>query len=824
MNYSLDQIVLIVGAASLQANLQGLFISQLDLDSRSVDLSEESLFFALKTPSNDAHRYIEEVCSRGVRAFVVSESWLPERDYSGVVFLTVKDPIEALHALAAHHRCLFDLKCIAITGSNGKTIVKEWLNHALEGSYTTVRSPKSYNSRIGVPLSLWQIRPEHQVGIFEAGISQPGEMEHLRDLIAPQIGILTNIGSAHSENFPSRQAHISEKLKLFLGCQYLICPADDPDLLAIIDDTPALAAVEKYYWGRSDIADLQTINIELTDQGTDIEAFYHGKLRHVSILFSDDTAVENTLTVWLTLLVLGFSDKMIAERLAELPAVKMRLEMVKGLNNCLIINDSYNSDLQSIKIALDFLARQKFSKKTLILSDVLQTFPAGAEKYKRISAWASASGVNRVIGVGEEIVHYSGFFEMSFHSFLRTEELLVKIKRFRFRDEVLLLKGAQHFAFEQILMRLEKRFHQTVYEIDLKALVYNLNYFRSRLEPQTKMMVMVKAFSYGGGSYEIANTLQHHRVDYFGVAYVDEGVALRNEGVTSPILVMNPDRRSFATMLEHRIEPEVYSFRLLDELLAELKRQAFSEPYPIHIKIDTGMHRLGFLQSEVTHLGDFLQQNKRLSVRSVFSHLSASEDRKETDFTLGQINAFDRSYASLISFLGYRPIRHILNSSGISRFPHAQYEMVRLGLGLYGVFPDEAIQKELKVVGSLKTSISQIKALPSGETVGYGRKFETKASTRVATLPVGYADGINRRLGYGKGYVMIGAHRAPIIGAVCMDMLMVDISDIDCSEGDQVVVLGEKPTAAEIAELSGTISHEVLTSISSRVKRMYFEE
>lgn len=824
MNYSLDQVAAIVDAMTVQTGLEDHFISQLGLDSRSVDLSKESLFFALRTPSNDGHRYIEEVYMRDVRAFVVSEKWDPKRDYPGAVFLVVKDPLLALQKLAAYHRRRFDLTCVGITGSNGKTIVKEWLNHSLEQEYITVRSSKSYNSQIGVPLSLWQIRFEHQLGIFEAGISRVGEMERLCDLIAPDIGILTNVGSAHSENFPSRRVHIAEKLKLFVGCRHLVCPADDPNLSDVLSNIPALAAIKKHYWGRSDAAELQLRRIEPLDQGVAIKAFYHGELRQINIPFADATAIENALTVWLTLLILECSDEMIATRLLELPSVKMRLEMVKGVNDCLIINDSYNSDFQSIKIALDLLADQKFSKKTLILSDVLQIFPNNIEKYKRIAYWAAVSRVDRVIGVGKEIAAYGRFFEMPFYNFLRTEDLLAQVKKFEFRDEVILLKGARPFAFERLMEHLEKHFHQTVYEIDLKALVHNLNFFRSHLGSQTKMMVMVKAFSYGGGSYEIANTLQHHKVDYLGVAYVDEGVALRKEGVTLPILVMNPDRGSFTKMFNHHLEPEIYNFRLLYDLLTELKRQAFSAPYPIHIKIDTGMHRLGFLESEVPHLGRFLKGDNKLVVQSVFSHLAASEDQKEVEFSLRQIHTFERSYASLIAFLGYRPMRHILNSAGMIRFPQAQYEMVRLGLGLYGVFPDEAIQKELKVVGVLKTTISQIKTLSLGETVGYGRKFKAKASTRVATLPIGYADGIDRRLGYGNGYVMIGAHSAPIIGAVCMDMLMVDITGINCQEGDQVILLGEKPTVAEMAQFSGTIFHEVLTSISPRVKRVYFEE
>ncbi|XOD69067.1 MAG: bifunctional UDP-N-acetylmuramoyl-tripeptide:D-alanyl-D-alanine ligase/alanine racemase [Flavobacteriales bacterium AspAUS03] len=826
MKYSLDQVAAIIGLIGIQTGLKGRFITQIALDSRSIDLSERSLFFALKTLSNDGHRYIEEAYLRETRAFIVSNAWSfdQKKVYPGAVFLVVENPLLALQVLAAHHRRRFDLKCIAVTGSNGKTIVKEWLNHSLGKVYTTVRSPKSYNSQIGVPLSLWEIRPEHQLGIFEAGISHPGEMGTLRELIAPEIGILTNIGAAHSGNFPSKQIHIGEKLQLFTGCQQLICPADDLDLLSVIDNTPALAAVEKHYWGRSSLAELRLQRLDLSDQGTTIEALYRGKMRQVAIPFSDLAAIEDALTVWLTLLVLGWGDEAITVQLATLPNVKMRLEMIKGLNNCLIINDTDNSDLQSIKIALDLLSRQKFSKKTLILSDVLQTFPNGAEKYKRIADWAAASGVDRVIGVGEEITAYGELFTMLFRSFLFTEELLDQIKKIDFRDEALLMKGARSFAFEKLLAHLEKRFHQTVYEIDLKALAYNLNYFRSRLGSKTKIMVMVKAFSYGGGSYEIANTLQYHKVDYLGVAYVDEGVALRKDGVTLPILVMNSDRGSFAVMVEHYLEPEIYNFGVLNDLLTEVTIQAFFTPYPIHIKIDTGMHRLGFLEDEMVRLGRLLQGDKRLVVRSIFSHLVASEDPKEIDFTLEQIAAFERSYTTLVSFLEYHPMRHILNSSGIVHFPNAQYEMVRLGLGLYGISPDETIQRELRVVCVLKTTISQIKTLQPGETVGYGRRFEAKAPTRVATLPIGYADGIDRRLGNGKGYVVIGIHRATIIGEVCMDMIMVDVTGIDCQEGDQVVLLGERPTVTEIAQLSGTIAYEVLTSISPRVKRVYFEE
>ncbi|XCI75076.1 MAG: bifunctional UDP-N-acetylmuramoyl-tripeptide:D-alanyl-D-alanine ligase/alanine racemase [Flavobacteriales bacterium] len=826
MKYFLNQVAAIIGVVGIQIGLQGRYITQIALDSRSIDLSEQSLFFALKTFSNDGHLYVEEAYRRGIRAFVVSNAWSfdQKKVYLGAVFLVVENPLLALQALAEHHRRRFYLKCITVTGSNGKTIVKEWLNHSLGKVYTTVRSPKSYNSQIGVPLSLWEIRPEHQLGIFEAGISQPGEMRALRELIDPEIGIFTNIGAAHSENFSSKKIHIGEKLQLFTGCRQLICPADDPDLLAVIDDTPALASVEKHYWGRSAVAELRLQRLDISDQGTTLEAFYRGKMRQVAISFSDAAAVENTLTVWLTLLVLGWDDEAITVQLATLPKVKMRLEMIKGLNNCLIINDSYNYDLHSIKIALDLLSRQKFYKKTLILSNVLQIFPKGAEKYKRIADWAAASGVNRVIGVGEEITAYGELFEMPFHAFLFIEELLDQIKKIEFRDEALLLKGSYSFAFEKLLAHLEKRFHKTVYEIDLKALVYNLNYFRSRLGPQTKMMVMVKAFSYGGGGYEIANTLQYHKVDFLGVAYVDEGVALRKEGVTLPILVMNPDYGSFAIMIEYNLEPEIYNFGILNDLLTELTIRVFSTPYPIHIKVDTGMHRLGFLEDEVARLGRILQGDKRLIVRSVFSHLSASEDQKEINFTLGQITVFERSYATLTSFLGYYPMRHILNSAGIVHFPQAQYEMVRLGLGLYGVFPDETVQRELKVVCVLKTIISQIKILSPGETVGYGRRFEVKTPTRVATLPIGYADGIDRRLGNGKGYVVIGVHMATIIGEVCMDMLMVDVTGINCQEGDQVVLLGERPTVAEIAQISGTIAHEVLTSISPRVKRVYFEE
>lgn len=824
MNYLLSEISYIIGAKIKQKKLQNIFISQLILDSRNFNLSINSIFFALKTQSNDGHRYIEEVYSKNIRAFVVSDSWNFKQHYTDAIFLFVKDPLLALQKLAKNYRKKFKLKCIAITGSKGKTIIKEWLNYVLEDKYIIVRSPKSYNSQIGVPLSIFQICVEHEIGIFEVGISQIGEMDKLRNIISPEIGILTNIGHEHSENFSSKRIHIIEKIKLFFGCKHLICSSDDINLYNIINNIPDLIHVKKHYWGYSNIADLQIQKIEIINGGSIIQAIYYKKLKKIKIPFSDKISIENTLTLWLTLLVLGLNDEIIKIKLENLPIVKIRLEVLRGLNHCLIINDNYRSDFYSIKIGLNFIFQQKNPKKTLIISDILQPTYNSLKKYKLIFTWAISAGINRIIAIGKDFFYYKNFCKIPFYTFFNVDDLIIKIKKIKFCNEVILLINNNFFPFNAILNHLENKYHQTTYEINLKSLIYNLNYFRSLINLNNKIMVMVKSFSYGNGNYQIANVLEHHKVDYLGVAYIDEGILLRNKGIKLPILVMNPICENFSIMIQYNLEPGVYNFHILNKLLSVIKKIKNIKSYPIHIKIDTGMHRLGFLESEIIHLGNFLKKNQQLYVKSIFSHLAASEDKKEINFTLNQINIFNRMYSSLISFLCYFPMRHILNSSGIICFPQAQYEMVRLGLGIYGISPYKNIQKKLKIVGVLKTLITQIKILFSGSTVGYGRKFRVKKLTRIAIIPIGYADGIDRRLGYGNGYVIINSYKAPIIGEVCMDMLMIDITKINCKEGDQVIIWGENPRIEEVAKISKTIPYEILTSVSCRVKRIYYEE
>lgn len=848
--YTLKQLAKILKPLKVFGSLEGASIDHLAIDSRQVGLSDKSLFFAFKTSKNDGHIYISQLIKAGVRAFVISDGSVLTRFESENTFFLVKDVLGALQLLAAYHRNRFDFQCIAITGSNGKTIVKEWLAHCMEQASSLVRSPKSYNSQIGVPLSLWQINQHHSIGLFEAGISRKGEMQRLRSMLLPTMGIFTNIGTAHSENFSSSTEQIREKLQLFVSensrmdksrstfrhCEKLIFPADHPEILTLVSELSELQNVTKCSWGYSEKSTLRLLSVHPDYGGTYIYALYKKENKELWIPFEDNVSLHNALTVWLCLLELKWPEDTIVKRMADLPPVKMRMEIIRGLRGCLLINDSYNMDLQAVKSALNLLSeqsfsgidsfvRQGFSKKTFIVSDIVQHVSPTDEKYRKLSQWSAHAGVHRVIAIGKEISKAKEFFPMDFFPFDTTEDFLSQWRKFDFKNEAILIKGARPFAFERIVARLEKTFHDTVYEVNMSALVHNLNYFRSLLTPGTKVMAMVKAFSYGSGSYEVANVLQQHKVDMLGVAYVDEGITLRQEGIHSPIMVMSPDMHSAAAMIEHQLEPEIYSFRTLESFICELKKQAVTEVYPIHIKIDTGMHRLGFSTEELQGLADVIKADNRLIVKSIFSHMVASEDPTQSEFSLQQIKVFKEASEQFSVNLGYYPCRHILNSAGILRFPEATFDMVRLGLGLYGVSPNEKAQQRLKTVGVLKTLISQIKTLKPGDSVGYGRKFHvTQPNTRVATLPVGYADGIDRRLGEGKAYVRINNSSAPILGAICMDMLMVDVTNIKAKEGDEAILFGDDPSLSKLAEICGTIPYELLTGISPRVRRVYYEE
>lgn len=786
-------------------------------DSRKLHDHSKGLFFALKARRN-GHQFINEVYYAGVRNFVISDSNIEIRYYPEANFFKVEDTLQALQALAAAHRSAFHFPVIGITGSNGKTIVKEWLFHLLYTDYHIIRSPKSYNSQIGVPVSVWEMAREHELAIFEAGISKSGEMEALASVINPTIGILTNIGEAHKEGFSSRNEKISEKLKLFKGVEVLIY--SDKYLEGYTGDIPGK---NKFKWGRNASADLFIVSDEKVSESSRlIHAEFKGKEIFARIPFSDQASVENCIICWATLLALGYDPEEASLRLEKLMPIGMRLEMKNGINNCSVIDDSYSLDLSSLAIALDFLKQQNQHKnRTLILSDI--PGPDSELVYEQVRHLLETKSVDRLIAIGPKIGRYAADFNCEAEIFGSTAEFLNRFSSVRFQNETILLKGARAFEFEKISRLLTQKVHETVLEINLNALEHNLNYYKSLLGTETRIMAMVKAFSYGSGSFEIANLLEFNKVDYLAVAYADEGVALRNAGCSLPIMVMSPDAMAFETIILHKLEPEIYSKRILYEF-DEILKQKHLENYPVHIKLDTGMHRLGFMEDEMDDLLSFLSESRSMRVQSVFSHMVASEDTTHDAFSMQQIDLFENLSDCLARRLPYPFLRHLSNTSGVSRWPEARFDMVRLGIGLYGI--DSAFQENspLQTVTSLKTSISQIKKIPAGDTIGYGRSGKMPDGGTIATVKIGYADGYSRALGNGNGRMIVAGTLVPTIGKICMDMCMLDISGLHAEEGDEVIVFNEVIKVEDIAIQLNTIPYEVLTGISQRVKRIYYYE
>lgn len=822
--YSIEQIAEIVGGKLVINDPDDHRIVDLLTDSRKIIHPETSLFFAIKGERHDGHRFIPELIVQGVRNFIVSD--YPE-SFSALRanFIIVPEALVAMQMLAAFHRQRFHFPVLGITGSNGKTIVKEWLYQLLRADKNIVRSPKSFNSQVGVPLSLWLMNEEHQLALIEAGISRPGEMEKLQNMIRPTIGIFTNIGTAHDENFQGPQQKVDEKMKLFLGVENLIYCRD----FAIIHDTVqrTLFDHEKircFTWSRKAKADLQIGRITKGTDETEIQAVYNNQFHKIRIPFTDDASVDNAIHCWSLMIVLGYAQDIISERMHFLNPVAMRLEMKNGINNTSVINDSYNSDVGSLTIALDFLNQQKqHNTRTVILSDILQSGRNEESLYREVAQLLLAKGVDKMIGIGDAIHRQQQLFGIPAKFYATTDDFLREASISDFRDETILLKGARPFGFEKIGKMLQQKAHETVMEINLNALVHNLNYYRSRVKPTTKMMAMVKAMSYGSGSFEIANILQFHHVDYLAVAYSDEGVELRTAGITLPIMVMNPEVQSFEAMIRYRLEPEIYNFRLLNQL-NEVLRKHDGDPFRIHIKLDTGMRRLGFEEGDINELVVRLRNNKNIRVESVFSHLAASDEAEHDGFTRIQLERFTRMSKDIQQEFEYPINRHILNSSGILRFSEAQFDMVRLGIGLYGFAATNNEQQQLQHVATLKTTISQIKNVPANETIGYSRRGKLTRDSIIATVAIGYADGINRRLGNGTGSMLVNGKRAPIVGSVCMDMCMLDITDIPAREGDEVIVFGTDLPVIEMATALGTIPYEVLAGVSQRVKRIYYQE
>ncbi len=804
-------------------------ISYLLIDSRKLLWPARTLFFALKTKQNDGHRYIEELLRKGVRSFVVEN--VPDKllsEYPDACFIKVENTLSALQALAAEHRSLFSYPVVALTGSNGKTVIKEWLYQSLCEKHHIVRNPKSYNSQIGVPLSVWLMTDRHEMGIFEAGISRPGEMHRLQKILQPDTGIFTNIGPAHDEGFASRREKILEKLELFTGCHSLIYCIDYQSVHdEIMDWHHDHPTVRLFSWGRDSRAGMQVVGQEREGNSTLVSLMVGGDRMMLSIPFHDDASVENALHSAAFMKHAGYDDAFIIRRIAVLQPVAMRLEMKEGVNNSTIVNDSYNSDLHSLAIALDFLGSQTPNKKkALILSDILQSGIPPEVLYTEVASLAGSGDVERFIGIGPEISSQADKFTMPATFFKDTEDFISNVDFSAFRDEAILLKGARVFGFERISNLLQQKDHQTILEIDLDGLTHNLNVFRSVLAPGVKVMGMVKAFSYGSGSVEVARTLQYHQVDCLAVAYADEGKTLRQGGVHVPIVVMNPEVRSFDTLFSYGLEPEIYGFRLLRRFMEAIdklpdgKRQ---ERFPVHIKLDTGMHRLGFMANQVADLASALKNHPYIRVASVFSHLAASEDTLQDPFTKKQVAMFSDLCQALESALGYPFNRHICNSAAISRFPEAHFDMVRLGIGLYGVSGDPEVQALLWHVSSFRSVVSQVKQIAKGDTVGYNRAGVAGKDMTVAIVPVGYADGLNRRLSNGRGKLMVNGRKAPIVGNISMDMCAIDVTGINVKEGDEVIVFGGEMPVTEMARDLGTIPYEVFTSVSQRVKRVYYQ-
>jgi alanine racemase len=820
MNHTTAHLASITGAQTLYYH-QDLSYHSLLLDSRKVLSPSACIFFAIRGNNHDGHRYIHSLYQKGVRNFIIEspqsiqQELLPEAN-----IWHAQSSITALQKLAAHHRSLFSIPVIGITGSNGKTIVKEWLAQLLQKDYRVVKNPKSYNSQIGVPISVWELNSAHTLGIFEAGISQPGEMEQLEPIIRPTIGILTNIGPAHDEGFQNTEQKIAEKLKLFAHCQILFYRKDNP----LIAQQVEASGLPVFSWSTQAAADVQLLEQQFGQHSCILKLKYRDTLLEFEVPFADEASIENCMHSICLLLYLHVSSTEIQRRLQTLAPVAMRLELKKGINGCYLIDDTYNNDLAGLTMAVNFLDQQKQQpRKTIILSDLFESGIEEKSLYAQIAKLLADKGITKVFGIGPTISKYHEAFrslEASFYN--STEDFLKEVSPQAFANEIILLKGARTFQFENIVKVLLQKMHGTVLEINLDALAHNLNFYRAQLKPGTKLMAMVKAFAYGSGSFEVANLLQYHRVDYLTVAYADEGVALRENGITMPVMVMNPSYNTFDKLIQYQLEPELYSFKILNEFLqylADSSAQAL-----VHLKLDTGMHRLGFEEKDLEQLLQLLASHPAIRIASVFTHLAGADEAIHNDFTKTQLHTFERMAQRIDAAIGYQPLRHALNSAGIIRFPEAQMDMVRLGIGLYGVEANGLMQSSLQTVGTLKTIISQIKKVPSGESIGYSRKGRAQGATTIATIAIGYADGYDRRFSNGKGMVLVHDRLCPIIGNVCMDMCMVDITGVDAAEGDEVVVFGDSPSIIQLAKAIDTIPYEILTGIGERVKRVFYTE
>ena len=825
MTYTIEKVTTLIGArryGEKDANV-GFILT----DSRSLCFPEETLFFALKSGRNDGHRYIPELYRRGVQNFVVTD--VPKdyaHAYPDANFLKVLSPLEALQRLAERHRDEFDIPIVGITGSNGKTMAKEWLYQLMSPDLFVTRSPRSYNSQIGVPLSVWLMNEDTQLGIFEAGISKPGEMLALRDIIQPSIAVLTNLGAAHQENFSSMEEKCREKMILFHDVPTVVYDGDDEIINRTVNQLADFKG-EKIYWSFKDKkAPMYVKTVHKDANSAAVVCYYMGRKIEYVLPFIDDASVTNSIICAAVASKLGLKTEILEKRMAKLEPVAMRMEVVEGQQGCTLINDSYNSDINSLGIALDFMRRrpdQKDRRRTLILSDIYQSGMSPEELYHQVSEMSVERGVQKFIGIGPDLCQQADEIRVPEKFFFTTVAQFLHSEVFAsLRDEVILIKGARKFGFDQLTELLAKKVHETVLEVNLDAVVKNLNYYRSLMKPETKLVCMIKADAYGAGAVEIAKTLEDHRVDYLAVAVADEGVILRKNGITSNIMIMNPEMSAFKTMFDYDLEPEVYSFRLLEALVKAAEKEGITD-FPVHIKIDTGMHRLGFdPEKDMDELIDRLKHQNAVIPRSVFSHFVGSDSDDFDVFSAMQFELFDKASKKLQSAFSHKIIRHIDNSAGIEHFPERQLDMCRLGLGLYGI--DPRTNKMIYNVSTLKTTILQMRKVPKGESVGYSRKTILEKDSVIAAIPIGYADGLNRHLGNRRCYCLVNGHKALYVGNICMDVAMIDVTGIPCKEGDSVEIFGDHLPVTILSDALDTIPYEVMTTISNRVKRVYFHD
>lgn len=799
-----------------------LIVNELLTDSRQFSYTDGVAFFSIKGVNHDGHTYISKLYQMGVRIFVIENFPSDADKLAGSAFILVDNTIKALQLVAAYKRRQFKGQVIAVTGSTGKTIVKEWLADIMGSSKAIVRSPKSYNSQIGVPLSVWKLDEGFEAGIFEAGISMKGEMENLQKVIEPEIGVITNIGDAHQENFPDLRSKVLEKLKLFTDCSTIVFCSDQKIICDLLKKDKRLSSKRLFDWSfEKPGAAVFLKKISATADKTVVNLVFNKETVEITIPFGDRASVENAITVAAVCLSTGIKPEIIKKGVAALVSVAMRMEIKAGINGCLLIEDYYNSDPGSLRMALEYLKTQNKRRSTLILSDFVQSGREEEALYTEVARLISRTGINKFVGIGKALLRNKALFEGNSQFYYSTDEFIRNLNTSEFKNEIVLLKGARVFEFEKICGLLEQQVHQTLLEINLDAVAHNLNEFRKLLNSGTRIMAMVKAFAYGAGPAEIAGLLEYHRIDYLAVAYADEGVELREAGVTMPVIVMNPEESAFEILIRYNLEPEIYSLSLFKSFAGTASRHGLIQ-YPVHIKIDSGMHRLGFMPEDIEDLASEIRLTESLKIISVFSHLASSEKPDMDEFTHRQVNVYLKAAGKIREATGYNFMKHILNSSGITRFPEYQFDMVRPGIGIYGICRSENLN--LKAAGRFKTRISQVKPVPEGDPVGYGCADISDKKRIIAILPVGYADGLNRKLGNRKGNLFIKGHKVPIIGNVCMDMCIADVTGLDAEAGDEAEIFGENIKVEELAEKCETIPYEILTSIPARVKRVFYRE